>query len=184
MEQVGREISYRISAHLAGRVRQVILGQELIDEWVPLSLPYLRRKMRLRLDTRMLRATGEYLQSIQARRSGDGYFTAPADNRHHMDPRVAREGDEDAPTLYQIGMWLEYGTFRWEKEEREGGETVSKLVSWMPARPHWRPVWSEFMDHKGEVLEEMRRRVWTSRGPEIIAAVEKEIRLAGTLQVG
>jgi len=159
IEEAGRKVTFRLANRYAGLVRETIIGQQLADKWVPLSPAYLLWKIRMNLDTRLLRATGEYVQSIVVRREDDYYIVKPAE-RKHEDPRVARE---DGPTLKQIGFWLEYGT--WTVSQADDGSTEARVK--MPARPHWRPVWINFKANLAQHTEEMRRKVWAQVAPRL-----------------
>jgi hypothetical protein len=177
IEQAGRKVTRVVAARYAGQVRQAILGQEFEDDWEPLSPKYLRWKVRMGLDERLLRATGEYVQSIQVRLGEeDGvYIVSPAD-RSHRDPRVARP---DGPSLKQIGFWLEYGTFK--VVQLEDGNVGARVL--MPARPHWRPVWTRFKSDLDRHRQEVRDRVWQEIRPYLQQDLEEALEAVGTVEI-
>jgi len=134
--KVAREIAYRIASKLAGRVRATILNQE--QDWEPLSEAWLRKKEKMGWDTRILRATGKYVNSIVARRVKDQakYTVSPSEEKIHS-----------GATLKQLGTWLEFGTKMPDGNVR------------MPARPHWRPVWREFKMNQEKLIREIQKQI-------------------------
>lgn len=107
---------------IAETVRTIILKQQY--KWVPLSERYLAWKKKKKLDQRILIATHEYVNSIQAiPKEKKGKTVAWSVGPGHPDtihkPSKMR--------LHDLARLLEYGTRR------------------MPARPHWRPAWGIFI---------------------------------------
>lgn len=138
VEKASKKVAFRIAQRAAGKLRQVILDQAYA--WTPLTQPYLRKKIREGLDTRILRATGEYAASIAPRWSEEKKaFVISAADRPHARTKAS---------LKQIGEWLEYGT-----RNKDGSVR-------MPPRPHWRPfqAWAE--TQTGEWREEYVKKVW------------------------
>ncbi len=135
-KKMAREIAYRVAARLAGKLRSTILNQTM--NWTPLSEDWLRRKEALGWDTRILRATGAYVNSIVARRISDSrYEVAPGNTI-----------TESGVSLKQIGAWLEYGTIYPNGHVR------------MPARPHWRPIWRQFMvKDQEEIIKDIQSKL-------------------------
>lgn len=153
--KIARQVSYRLAGRYAGRVREAVLAQEFIEDWPPLNPEYLERKRKLKFDTRMLRATGEYINSIVPRLSHDGesYVVAPGDRPHT--PNALSKSEIN---LIYLGEILEYGaTIR---EDSEGNPIVK-----IPPRPHWRPVWDEFMRTFPTSVAEFQGAVWKDLEP-------------------
>lgn len=128
-----REYSYKLASKLAGQLRAAILNQTY--DWAPLSPAWLARKEALGWDLRILRATGDYVNSIVPRRHDDvTYVVAPSDKVTHS-----------GKTLKQIGYYLEFGTLNANGTEK------------MPPRPHWRPVWMEFKADQDNIKSEIQK---------------------------
>lgn len=87
---------------------------------VPLTKPYLQYKKRVGLDSRILIATGDYVNSIVARRrliNGELCWTVGVPDTIHQGSGL---------TYTQLARIHEFGSAR----------------AHIPARPHWRPVWA------------------------------------------
>jgi hypothetical protein len=100
----------------------------------PLSQPYLEYKKRVGLDTRILIATGAYVNSISARKrrfQGELCWTVGVPETIHPGTKL---------TYSALGRIHEFGC---------------RKVN-IPARPHWRPVWAIAVKSK---FPEVLRRV-------------------------
>jgi hypothetical protein len=134
-EKLGRGFDKFIAEKIVETAKAGILEQRWRDKWKPLSPSYLEWKKRKGLDTRILIATGQYLDSFKVYRSGK-YWVAGVekDRLHYFEGKVVKIGD--------LAKWLEFGTRK------------------MPPRPHWRPAfdyvskniryfWNAFIKGKG-----------------------------------
>lgn len=153
VDDLDANFAYRLSGHLAGRLRQVILAQEL--DWEPLSERWLKYKIKKGWDTRILRATGAYVNSIQPRKVSKHVYKVAPSNRK----------TKSGATLHQIGSYLEYGTVNADGSMR------------MPARPHWRPVWEEFLREQGEIVAEMKKHFVANLVKEMKKRSKSKVRL-------
>lgn len=151
--EVGRKVALRVAGRVAGKVRDQVIRQVGRSDWPPLNPDYKKWKRRNSLDTRMLRATGEYVNSIVPRLDEENsqFVVAPA-NRIHKHPIY--EG-QDA-TLDQIGVWLEYGTVNADGTPR------------MPARPHWRPVVKDVNQNLDSHIREFSKDYWENIVPLLV----------------
>lgn len=148
---VSKEYAYLLASKLAGRLRGVILKQEY--DWAPLSESWLKRKERMGWDLRILRATGDYVNSIVPRRIDDNTYSVEPSPDH-----VTHSGK----TLKQIGFYLEYGTLN-------ANGTIK-----MPARPHWRPVWIQFKADQKEIKKEIQAETIKRLRP-VLAHVSRRV---------
>lgn len=124
-----RDSAYRIASRLAGQLRAKILAQSFHHQ--SLNPAYLAWKTRMGLDTRILIASGAYVNSIQPRKVGDtSYNISPGS-----------QVTESGATLHDIGFWHEFGTEN------------------MPARPHWQPIWREFSRNQSQLIAELKKEL-------------------------
>lgn len=135
--QFGRELALDTANTLAGRLRQMILGQEL--NHAALAPSTVAAKARRGGDPRILVDTRQYVNSIRARRKEgeNAYEVGVADEKHEL---------SDA-NLRSIAAWLEYGTRNADGTRR------------MPARPHWRPIWQEFVAMKDKLIRDSEKKL-------------------------
>jgi len=109
-----QDLSRQLAEEFADDLKRLIEQQAFA--WVPLSSKYSRRKQMLRLDPRILIATGRYVRSIRPVQQPDGSWVVG------IPPTPLFPGSRH--TLQDLARWLEFGTRN------------------MPARPHWRPAMS------------------------------------------
>lgn len=103
----------------------------------PLSVKYLRRKIRYGLDFRTLISTEQYVNSIIVEETEYGARVGVKNIDHFGGPLSKR-----APVpMHKIAEWLEYGTTR--PKIGKGGP-ASGQPWFMPPRPHWRPAQAKF----------------------------------------
>lgn len=153
-----QDAMYRLSGHLAGKVRDTIIRQT--ENWPPLSPRYAKWKAKHGLDERVLRATGQYVQSIVPRRVGDSYVVSASPNAH-VDPRTGKPNPALPMTL--LSIYLEYGFDVVGKDGRRHK---------MPPRPHFRPVYREFQRRVLAGESGVEAEVWDVLQKEIEVAVQ------------
>lgn len=140
VRDLGQGMALTLAKRLAGRVRQTIIGQT--EHWPPLSQRYAAAKARRGLDPRMLIATGRYVNSIRARKSGTKTYVVAPSRESVLDAH----GIPTDLTLRDLGAIHEFG---------------SRKRS-IPPRPHWRPVWQHFLRQQDEIKAEIRRKLRSS----------------------
>jgi len=145
-----KTLAYRMALKLAGDLRSQIYQQGI--DMAPLSPRYLRRKIRLGLDDRILIATGTYVNNIRVRKDERGRYVVSPGSRTEV----------NGVPLDTLASWLEFGT-------RNDDGSVR-----MPARPHWRPVWNNFLEKQPEWRKEIVKKV----SPELAREIRKAIREA------
>jgi phage gpG-like protein len=132
--EAGHDEIEKASHHLAELVKLAIITQAF--KWKPLTERYIKWKKRKGRDTRILIATGEYVQSIQVTQNS--------------------EGDLDDVT-YTVGLP--------DKIHVDSGLPIRKLAAIhefgapkarIPARPVWQPVWKMAMP---EIKEKVTARI-------------------------
>ena len=134
-KRLGRGFDKYIAEKIMETAKIAILEQRWSSKWQPLSPEYLEWKKKKGLDTRILIATGQYLDSFKVYRSGNSWVAGVDKERlHYFEGKTVRMGD--------LAKWLEFGTRK------------------MPPRPHWRPAfdyvskniryfWNKFLKEKG-----------------------------------
>ncbi|MDX9913237.1 MAG: hypothetical protein RBS77_01505 [Candidatus Moranbacteria bacterium] len=126
------EIAHNIRKDVIRRIRRQVGLQG-----APLSVNYLRRKIRFGLDWRTLIATEQYVRSIIVEQTEYGARIGVKSIDHVVGPFSKR-----VPVpMHKIAEWLEYGTVR-PKIGRGG--PASGQPWYMPPRPHWRPAQARF----------------------------------------
>jgi|DewCreStandDraft_5_1066085.scaffolds.fasta_scaffold24393_2 ribosomal protein S30 len=128
-----------VAEKMAERVKAHIEKQEPRLKWKPLSKAYLRRKIRLGYDKRILIASGQYIDSIYVYRSDKAYVVGVRP-RIHMGAKGLSEG---GMKMSLLAKWLEFGTRK------------------MPARPHWRPAFFYVRKNIAKYFHEYMKARWT-----------------------
>ena len=122
-----------IAKEMAKEIRDKIYRQEFPHvASAPLSPTYVAWKDRMGLDPRVLIATGKYVRAI-------GYVETPYGGIVGL-VRKTRKGKKPLPYAL-LQRWLEYGTRK------------------MPARPHWRPMMTEWKSRRREFGLRIKSRV-------------------------
>lgn len=153
-----KEYAYKLASILAGRLRGAILTQAY--DWAPLSEAWLAKKEKMGWDLRILRATGDYVNSIVPRRHRN--LDNTVDDFTYVVQPSPDHVTHSGKTLKQIGFYLEYGTLN-----RDG--TIR-----MPARPHWRPVWKKFKSEQETIKREIQSAVVKRLG-DVLRGVTRRV---------
>jgi hypothetical protein len=130
----------------------------------PLTAAYADWKRKQNLDPRILIATGDYLDAIEA---------IPLDGGAGVGMRAGRHRNEDGsagPEFDDLADWLENGT----KGRRLSALRVNNELGGIPPRPHWQPMierWTAKVAQLGqsmgdqfndELLKELKKKGYIS----------------------
>lgn len=137
VDKIGEELAKTNAEIYYEAVMDNITGQKL--SWKPLTPGYLARKGILGLDTRVLIATGEYVNNIDIRKLPD----RESKLRFHVgvDPDATHSSGINMGLLSLI---LEYGT-------ADGR---------IPARPHFSATWSQVLKKVRTNTLKYARQIW------------------------
>lgn len=121
IDKVGDEPMKQCAEAYLEKLKSKMAGQEF--PWTPLSASYVAYKKKKGLDSRMLIATGEYLEKLKVGKSkgtskGASLFVGADPSDIHTPSGLSME---------KIAGIMEYGS--------SNGN--------IPARPHFRPTWEE-----------------------------------------
>lgn len=143
LETTARRMN-KLATKFRDKLVSVIENQSF--NWKPLSEKYKERKIKEGYDPRIFIRTGDYIDSITVfrdvyRDKGVVYSIGVEDREH--------KGEDNDINLVLLARFLEFGTSK------------------MPARPHWRPVWSMILaevphntkELKREILREFKRKI-------------------------
>jgi phage gpG-like protein len=134
--EAGHDEIEKASHHLCNLVKLAIQTQAY--KWKPLTERYIKWKKHKELDTRILIATGEYVQSIQVTQNEDGdledvTYTVGLPDKIHVSSNLP---------IRKLAAIHEFGAPK------------AKI----PARPVWRPTWQLAMPEiKEKVLNRLKK---------------------------
>jgi hypothetical protein len=102
----------------------------------PLTKPWIRNKVRKKLDPRTFLATGDYVRGIGVRKRTDSkagvtYVVTMANRKHKV----------SGIRLQRLGLILEFGTRQYSVPLF--GDKNNMVTIKIPSRPHWRPAYQE-----------------------------------------